>query len=238
MGWARAAPVISMRAPETTALEGSCTVPEIVCAHSQGVAVRKNRSRTGFDRREKHRRGCAGLGMVAKEKNKRNDILACSGGTYSWAHANSRLAASFQRLVPLVLLPRASRHHSAWFGSFQVNLRAVCCCEGLCRRSLRRWFMLAALPFGHRGGSSEPIARHASSSGIFRRLPVRNPGLDAGAREHLPGIALAHDRAVSRGPHPSRGRRAQPAECFLRRPGEWRRLEIGRLRTHLEPDLR
>jgi hypothetical protein len=41
IGWLKLAPVISMRAPTTTAPEGSLTVPEIVSARSRVPAARQ-----------------------------------------------------------------------------------------------------------------------------------------------------------------------------------------------------
>ena len=71
----------------------------------------------------------------------------------------------------------------------------------------------------------------------WRGFAPRISSRRAGGRPHA-GHALAHDRAVSRRPHPRRGRRARSAQRLLHRPGGWRRLEVDRLRPHLESDLR
>ena len=50
--------------------------------------------------------------------------------------------------------------------------------------------------------------------------------------------AVAQRRPVSRWTHARCLRRAEPAECLLRRRGEWRRMEDHRLRPHLAANLR
>ena len=76
-------------------------------------------------------------------------------------------------------------------------------------RSLRFWFNLCSLPLQVRGGAIDPIPGSPSSVRFclfsFHLFPFHK--LEPSARKHLPGIALAHDRAFSRRAHACRHRR-------------------------------
>ena len=67
----------------------------------------------------------------------------------------------------------------------------------------------------------------ASMAFVFATLAVAPVGAQQFPPEHLSGIAMAVDWAISRGADSGCGGRALDAEFILCRGGEWRRLEIG-----------
>src|SRR3984893_18561370 len=87
-------------------------------------------------------------------------------------------------------------------------------------------------------GARDPIPL-GPRGGCLHLLLVRSSWQrTANSREHVSRPEVAHDRALSRRTHSRRGWSSEPAELVLRRPGKWRRLEVGRLRPDMGTDLR
>src|ERR1700681_2480033 len=71
------------------------------------------------------------------------------------------------------------------------------------------------------------------------RIPQREGEQSAAvSREYVPGVALADDWPYSRRADSRVRWCAWPAECFLCRSGEWRRVENGRFRPHVDSNFR
>src|SRR6267143_5540128 len=88
-------------------------------------------------------------------------------------------------------------------------------------------------------GARDPIPVGPRGGYLDLRFLVRSSWQrTANSREHVSRAEVAHDRTLSRWTHSRRGRSSEPAELVLRRPGKWRRLEVGRLRPDMGTDLR
>src|SRR6266853_6277756 len=84
--------------------------------------------------------------------------------------------------------------------------------------------------FLHAGGARDPIPLGPRGGCFDLRFLVRSCWQGtANSREHVSRPEVAHDRALARRTDSRRGRSSEPAELVLRRPGKWRRLEVGRL---------